>query len=183
MNKNLLWILILIVFLTVGLVTVTANNGPGDPDADGIKNQQENTIWNTNQNDWDTDNDGWSDGMEIAAGRDPLDGYGGDTVDPDLDGFSDAVEDFYGTNINLWDTDNDGYGDAVEIVYGTNPTFNECSGCGGTDADGDRLSDYVEINMLGTSTTDHDTDQDGYGDEVEYAARTNPLDNEDHPNP
>ncbi len=183
MKKIIAWTILSVLVLVLSTATVIAKNGPQDPDYDGIKNQQENTVWSTLVDDWDSDNDGWSDGMEIAAGRDPLDGSGDSTIDTDLDGFSDAEEISLGTNINLWDTDNDGYGDAVEIVYGTNPTFNDCNGCGGIDTDGDRLSDYVETYILSTDIQYHDSDGDGYGDEVEYAARTNPLDNEDHPSP
>ncbi|MHA1131543.1 MAG: SBBP repeat-containing protein [Candidatus Helarchaeota archaeon] len=49
-----------------------AKFGP-DPDLDGLTNDQENYIYGTNPNDADHDNDGYSDGEEVAAGTDPLD--------------------------------------------------------------------------------------------------------------
>jgi hypothetical protein len=51
------------------------------------------------------------------------------------------------------------------------------------DTDSDGLSDEEEINNIGTNPNYHDTDGDGYGDGIEIAAGTDPLDPYDHPVP
>jgi hypothetical protein len=54
---------------------------------------------------------------------------------------------------------------------------------GGSDTDGDGLSDYLERVEYGTDPNNPDTDGDGYTDGEEVAAGTNPLDPGSHPEP
>ena len=54
------------------------------------------------------------------------------------------------------DTDEDGLPNCVEAIYGTDPE--------NPDTDGDGLSDYDEINTVGTSPLKYDTDEDGTND-------------------
>ena len=50
----------------------TGDNGAsGDPDGDGLTNEQEFDRW-TDPLDADTDDDGWQDGEEVARNTDPL---------------------------------------------------------------------------------------------------------------
>ena len=55
-------------------VTVTVESVPdlGDPDGDGLTDEEEYEL-GTDPNDPDTDDDGYSDGEEVALGSDPLD--------------------------------------------------------------------------------------------------------------
>lgn len=51
---------------------ITAQDGTGDPDGDGLTNEEEETL-GTDPNDADTDGDGVSDKDEVDAGSDPND--------------------------------------------------------------------------------------------------------------
>ncbi|MGB1259036.1 MAG: cadherin domain-containing protein [Akkermansiaceae bacterium] len=56
--------------------SVSAQNGSGDPDNDGLSNAGELAA-GTDPNNGDSDNDGFADALEVAQGSDPADG--GDT--------------------------------------------------------------------------------------------------------
>lgn len=177
--KKLTLLIIPLLLLSVGL----ASNGKGPWATDGLGPKAE-AIWNTNLFEWDTDDDGYGDGFEVAIGWNPLvsDGdYSG--TDNDEDVLSNEAEtEEYGTNPNLWDTDNDGVGDSIEIIRETDPLSADY-GYGGADSDNDRLSDAFEINVLGTDELNWDTDDDHFSDSNEYAAGTDPFDKEDYPTP
>jgi len=127
----------------------------------------------------DTDGDGVPDGIEIAAGTDPLD-PGDKPEDTDGDGLYDPIEVMYGTNAQDADSDDDGLSDGDEVyTYLTFPTNPDSDGDGlldgdevdtyGTDpnafdTDGDGLLDGDEINTYGTDPADSDTDNDGLSD-------------------
>ena len=111
----------------------------------------------------DSDDDGLTDGEEVALGTDPFD------PDTDDDGLSDGQEvEVYGTDPLDPDTDDDGLNDGDEIAAGTDP-FNP-------DTDGDGLSDGDEVHVYGTDPLDPDTDDDGLTDGMEVALGTDPLD-------
>ncbi|MBI2041459.1 MAG: hypothetical protein HYT20_00380 [Candidatus Nealsonbacteria bacterium] len=121
-----------------------------DIDGDGVGNSK----------DTDDDNDGLTDGQEIALGTDSLDpDSDGDRVRDGIDIFPldakewrDSDQDGLGDNQDS-DNDNDGLENDEEIfVYGTNPL--------NSDSDNDRLSDKEEVN-LGTNALAADTDKDG----------------------
>lgn len=175
------FVLLVIPFLLFG--TAFAGNGGGPQYRDGMGPMAE-AQWGTSDALDDTDNDGFCDGFEVAIGWSPLvrNGYYGG-VDTDLDCFSNLAEQRkYGTNPNLWDTDNDGAGDSIEIARGMNPLVADYN-YGGADTDEDKLSDAFETNILGTQTTHSDSDNDDYTDSCEYAAGTDPLDVDSHPEP
>jgi hypothetical protein len=78
----------------------TGDNGAaGDPDNDGLTNQQEWTA-GTNPTNPDSDGDGLPDGWEVQYGLDPLDptGDNGAAGDPDNDGRTNLEEYLAGTN-------------------------------------------------------------------------------------
>ena len=95
----------------------------------------------------DTDSDLVADGREVAQGGNPTDKDDGpDFRDSDLDGLSDAAEDFGWTvtgvgkvisNKNLPDSDFDGLPDLIERNIASHPV--------NPDTDGDSLSDYDEF--------------------------------------
>src|SRR3990170_3779126 len=69
----------------------------------------------------DTDGDGYTDGIEIAAGFDPRNAAPV-KLDTDGDGIKDEVErTFYGTDPSKGDTDDDGQPDLAEIINGLSP--------------------------------------------------------------
>lgn len=102
-----------------------ANDGPqgpaGDPDNDGLTNQEELEVHGTNPLDSDSDDDDLNDGDEIAAGTNPL------NSDTDDDGLSDGDEvdssigSSFLSNPLSADTDGDGIPDGREIEDGTDP--------------------------------------------------------------
>lgn len=100
----------------------------------------------------DSDDDGLSNGEELARGTAPF------TNDTDGDGLEDGAEVArYGTNATLNDTDGDGLDDGEEVLeYGTNPSV--------ADTDGDGLTDGAEVTEHGSDPTDPDTDGDGLAD-------------------
>ncbi len=87
-----------------------AQGGP-DADSDGIPDEEERTIYNTNPNNVDTDGDGLSDGDEIrTTNTNPR------QRDSDFDTLSDADEvKRHGTDPLKADTDGDGRGDGQEV--------------------------------------------------------------------
>ena len=101
--------------------------------------------------DTDSDDDGLTDGEEIAIGTDPFDS------DTDDDGLSDGDEvNVHGTDPLDPDTDDDGLSDGDEVnVYGTDPLD--------PDSDDDGLNDGLEVD-LGLDPLDSDSDDDGIPD-------------------
>jgi hypothetical protein len=157
---------------------------PADNDNDGI----------SNVTDPDDDNDGLTDVRENALGTNPLNG------DTDADGEGDAAE--VGPGANALDTDGDGIIDARESIItdsdndgvvneldrdNTNPN---------NDNDGDGVGNAAERNILGTDPLDSDSDStrttpnennngindgnedfdgDGFNNQTEINAGTDPL--------
>lgn len=90
-------------------------NGPaGDPDNDGLLNEQEYAN-RTDPNVADTDGDGLNDAAELARGTQPK------VADTDGDSLTDGDEVARGTSPLLRDTDGDGLPDGIEVEAGTNP--------------------------------------------------------------
>ena len=88
--------------------------GNPDRDGDGLTNEQEAVV-GTDPDDWDSDDDGLSDGYEWETGSergcDPLDD------DSDDDGLNDALERRIGSRIDLADSDGDGLTDGEELRH------------------------------------------------------------------
>jgi hypothetical protein len=59
---------------TIGPTTLIAGGGPFNPDSDhdGLIDGAEWVDYGTNITNWDTDNDSWSDGLEVLLDTDPL---------------------------------------------------------------------------------------------------------------
>ena len=74
------------------------------------------------------------------------------------------------------------YKEALEIARDMDPLVADYT-YGGDDTDEDKLTDAFEINILGTDEEHDDTDEDDYTDSCEYAAGTDPLDENDYPAP
>jgi len=127
------------------------NTDPDDPDTDndGLTDGEEVNDTDTDPLDPDTDNDCAQDGAEVDAGTDPLDPADPDPTmvcddDADDDGLTDDEEDDIGTDPLDPDTDDDGLKDGEEVDdYGTNPLDK--------DTDNDCLTDGQEVK--GTKNT------------------------------
>lgn len=174
--------LLLVFALVIMLAPVSASNGPGNVDSDLIGSAIETRIWGTSYIKWDTDGDGYGDGIEIITGNNPLSGKNVFSTDADGDKLGDNVEAYYGTDPLNWDTDGDGYGDGIEIAAGMNPLSRDAD-YPGADTDFDSLSDDLEFAVYNTDPRQWDTDGDGYLDGLEVAAGLDPLDPRSNLNP
>ena len=161
-----------------------ASPGAGfDIDGDGLTDVDEVNVHGTGMNSPDSDQDGASDGFEIASGTNPLTAQEFDT---DGDGLTDRQETFtHLTNELQFDTDGDGIGDGDEVTLGLDPhTVNLPDQVGPApkdttliDADGDGLSDFEETSVWGTNPNNDNTDNDFYNDGFEAdQVRLDPLD-------
>lgn len=97
-----------------------------------------------------------------------------DETDTDNDLLKDCLEKYYNTDKNKADTDGDGISDYIEIVILGSDPNSALSGPDG-DSDLDGLSNIKEIE-IGTNPGDDDTDCDGVADGEELNIATNPLD-------
>jgi hypothetical protein len=171
---------------------------PLDADGDGLLDEAEAAVHDTDPRQRDTDRDGIDDGDELLLGTDPLsydsdaggipDGlelfdYGGDPTDPnddvsdgadaDGDGLTDWEEArVHGTVASDPDTDGDGLLDGQEVSHHETDPLDR-------DSDGDGLEDDVELHAHATDPNDCDSDGGGVPDGAEVSAGTEPLDADD----
>lgn len=117
----------------------------------------------------DSDGDGIPDEVELLLGLDPS------NPDSDGNGVRDGEEDF----------DHDGLTNAQEIALGLDPRDPHSNGDpnvldGDADPDHDGLSNRGEA-LAGTDPNNPDSDGDGWNDETEVTAGSNPLDAQSRP--
>lgn len=183
---------------------VVGFNPNGDPDGDGLRNQDE-LLAGTNPNNSDSDGDGLTDGFEVRGGLNPLDNgtlnvNNGPNGDPDADGLNNAQEQTAATLPQRFDSDNDALSDSAELALGLNPLDNDTDNDGLLDGyerrnglnpldngsidprngatgdpDGDGLSN-VQEQTAQTIPTNADTDGDGLNDGFEVRGGLDPLD-------
>lgn len=145
-----------------------------DPDGDGLPSTRENSL-GTDPACWDTDNDGFGDGVEVRLGGDPLNPLAGPNIvlDSDRDGLSD-FEEFavFHTDPHAADTDNDLVLDVTEVRLGLDPLRPRTSSAVldrrasillANDRDGDLIDDGTEM-QLGWDPSSRDQDGDGLVD-------------------
>jgi hypothetical protein len=147
-----------------------------DTDSDGLTDADEANVHRTDPLDYDSDQDGTNDGLEIAAGTDPWHApAAGQEVDSDGDGLLDDDEAYVlKTNPVEYDSDADGIGDGDELALGLDPlTANAPDPVGpapevvDSDSDGDGLTDFDETVIWSTDPNDANTDNDFYNDGFE----------------
>ena len=90
--------------------------GAPDFDNDGLSDLAEYNSGASDPTNADSDNDGLTDGEEVAAGTQPL------IADTDGDGINDGAEGTAGTDPLDSDSDDDGYSDGAEVAAGSDPT-------------------------------------------------------------
>ncbi len=112
--------LILIFFLSFNTVIASSLL---DSDKDGILDRDELDIYKTDINNHDTDNDGYSDWLELNNGYSPFKAGNIklEESDYDNDGLTDKMELDFHTDLSNTDTDGDGFSDGVEIENGYDP--------------------------------------------------------------
>ncbi|MCI0362397.1 MAG: hypothetical protein L0219_00855 [Phycisphaerales bacterium] len=133
-----------------------------DSDDDGLSDGIENDFGPNGCNP-DVDDDGLLDGAEVALGTDAFD------PDSDSDGLLDGAEvNVHGTNPLNADTDGDGLSDSAEV---TAAAGSGCPDPTDADSDDDGISDSGDADPCVL-----DTDGDGLTDTFEVAFGTNPLD-------
>ncbi|MDO9263609.1 MAG: LamG-like jellyroll fold domain-containing protein, partial [Desulfosalsimonadaceae bacterium] len=193
--------------VTKGFALWTGNftppNSPAatDTDADGISDLQETDTYLTNPNDADSDDDGMQEGAELnywdVNWNTDYDGdaatFPNNLLDPDSDndGLNDGTEvNTHGSDPSNVDTDSDGLDDGLEVnTYGTDPVL--------ADSDGDAMNDGSEVAFWAAHPTaawnsdsdsdgavnllDPDSDGDGFNDEKERIAATDPADSASFP--
>jgi Calx-beta domain-containing protein/FG-GAP repeat protein/thrombospondin type 3 repeat protein len=118
----------------------------------------------------DLDNDGMDDAWERKFFFDPTDPADA-SLDTDLDGLLNVQEFELFTDPNASDSDRDGLNDSDEInIHSTNPNA--------FDSDSDGMDDKWELDFdFDPSVTDGevDADGDGFSNEQEYFAQSNPI--------
>lgn len=131
------------------------NAGPCDQDNDGLTNDEEENIHNTNKTDPDTDKDGINDGQEVTDGSDPL-----DPCDPNPNATACTSDDPDGDGIpsDQEDENNDEDNDPA-----TDPT----------DSDGDGTPNYLDPDDDGDGVPTAEEDRDADSDDD---PSTNPTD-------
>lgn len=188
-----------------GLVFGTSANAASfQKDITGVDNSAGTVVWEDVVTDADPDDDGLPTDEELVLGTDPDDG------DSDDDGLGDGDEvDVWGTDPTASDTDGDGLLDGTEagVGYGdvpddtdlgvfvadedpsttTDPTASDSDGGGLDDGDEDLdLDGEIDVGEKDPSdpsddTTPFDSDGDGYSDEEEEDAGTDPYDPDSFP--
>ncbi len=171
---------------SIGL-TFTGKTGRSDSDKDGLYDDEEEDVYNTDPENPDTDGDGLKDGEEVKTYfTNPLD------PDSDKDGLKDGEEvKNYSTKPMNPDTDGDGLNDGDEVMkYKTDPLRPDTDGDGlndgdevlkyktdpfKKDTDGDGLSDGDEVNRYKTNPLLKDTDNGSVDDGIEVSNGTDPL--------
>ncbi len=119
----------------------------------------------------------------LAFNRNAIATENGFVPDSDGDGLSDEEEIELGLSPQSEDTDGDYYNDRLEHLLRTlnldplTPTVLPDCEDPTVDTDGDGLHDCEE-KLLGTDKTLFDTDADGFPDQIEFRAGTNPLFND-----
>ena len=136
----------------------------------------------TDVNALDTDGDGLPDWWEIANGLDPnlANGINGAYGDSDNDGLDNYAEYLAGTDPHSADTNSDGYSDYYSRVDASGLTFGELYD------DGDGMNNAWEIeNGLDPDSYDAnlDSDNDGWTNQEEFLAGTNPNNPSSFPTP
>jgi len=103
-------------FHMYGLSNQETTIASGDFDGDGLSDAAEFASLASDPTKADSDDDGLTDGEEVAAGTSAL------SADTDGDGLNDAAEIAASTNPLDSDSDDDGYADGSEIRAGSDPT-------------------------------------------------------------
>jgi len=112
-----------IIFISGFLLLRPAVAAEVDSDGDGISDDKEINVYLTDPHNQDTDGDGYGDNEELINGYSPLHGDRVRLldVDTDNDGLSDGLELAFHTKLNNSDTDGDGYSDGEEVKNGYSP--------------------------------------------------------------
>jgi len=122
MTMNMYYLISAIIFSM--LIVLPAHAGEFvDSDGDKVSDYDETTIYHTNPNKADTDDDGYDDRIELNSGFSPFSvGKTLENNDFDQDGLSDKLEYHFKTDPTSVDTDADGFLDGMEVWHGYDPS-------------------------------------------------------------
>ena len=143
-----------------------------DTDKDGVVDELDSDNANPDN---DTDGDGFGNALETAKGSDPLNISSVPNFDADGDGLKDDVERQAKLDPHNADTDGDGKKDGEEGITADRDTDGIIDALESSALDDDQDGVNNEFDSENTNP-DNDTDGDGYGNALEVAEGSNPLD-------
>jgi len=143
-----------------------------DSDLDGVVNELDAENANPDN---DSDGDGFANALEKAKGTNPLDAKSFPNLDPDGDGIRSDAEKKAGLDPANPDTDGDGKADGQEGISADQDGDGiiDALESAKNDADNDGVVDEMDKE---NANPDNDSDGDGFGNGLESAEGTNPLD-------
>ncbi|MGC6456814.1 MAG: InlB B-repeat-containing protein, partial [Akkermansiaceae bacterium] len=170
-------------------IGVTFDRDGRDPDSDSLTNYEELIVHRTNPDDSDTDSDGFSDGLEVTEGSNPLDRDSFPTrslttLAPSIGTISGADTYPLGSEVTILATADRGYvfsswtGGLTGDVNPLTQTLSENLTVGAVferdvrDSDQDGISNYDELIVYDTDPLNPDSDGDGFNDGFEVANNT-----------
>ncbi|MDB4501511.1 DUF5011 domain-containing protein [Akkermansiaceae bacterium] len=181
--------------ITVGALFIPDEE---DSDGDGLTNYQEFVVFGTNAEDADSDDDGYTDGLEIDEGSNPNIDSSFPTRVLTLSqsqngsiagiGLVDGGSKIYplGTSATLtatpgtayvfegWSGSASGSENPLTVTMNSDATLGAVFARDLRDQDGDGLTNYDELLVHGTDYRVSDSDEDGYDDGVEIGEGTDP---------
>ena len=114
----------LLAIIILGFIAFSVQaNDLADSDFDMVPDKDEIEFYYTDPYNRDTDNDGYSDWIELVSGFSPHNPQPVKLEDNDYDkdGLSDRMELNFGSNLTNPDSDNDGFKDGEEVANGYDP--------------------------------------------------------------
>lgn len=124
MRRNISYVKYLVIIVLLCLMVKPAlADARLDSDKDGVPDEDEIKIYQTDPSSRDTDGDGYNDWLELNSGFSPHNRARVKLADNDYDGdgLSDRMELNFHTDLTKPDTDGDGYKDGEEIKGGYDP--------------------------------------------------------------
>ena len=169
-----------------------------DLDQDGLTNYEELVLFETDPNDPDSDDDGYSDGIEQIEGTDPKSAASYPTRRLTLSNTENGSifgEGVFRLNematfvaspnpgyvLGSWTGDGSGSDSPLTLIMSQDQVLGATFARDLRDSDGDGLTNYDELIVHSTNPNNFDTDGDGYGDGQEIDETSNPLSKDDFP--
>ncbi|MDA7894988.1 DUF5011 domain-containing protein [Akkermansiaceae bacterium] len=174
------------------------NQDARDPDTDGLTNYEELVVTNTDPQNPDSDDDGYSDGVEQTEATDPnsaadyptrtlslLETTNGSLFGDGVYRLNSTVDVVASPNLGYvlssWTGDASGTENPLQITITEDQSIGASFTQDLRDPDNDGLSNYRELVVLRTNPNNADTDGDGYEDRQEVEEGSDPLTDDSYP--